>query len=95
MCLLRTILEKVPLGQRYGYQENDKNKDKTGQNRARDRKERENTSSTVPSDFIGPALMRNVIKGWKWLRRDKAIQQATWKHFIDGSKLFNLAIRVI
>ncbi|GKA25829.1 hypothetical protein Tco_0711938, partial [Tanacetum coccineum] len=35
--------------------EMDKNKDKTGQNRARDRKEREKTSPTVPSDFIGPA----------------------------------------
>ncbi|GKD43860.1 hypothetical protein Tco_1268505, partial [Tanacetum coccineum] len=30
----------------YGYQENDNNKDKTGQNRARDRKEREITSPT-------------------------------------------------
>ncbi|GJT20772.1 hypothetical protein Tco_0890709 [Tanacetum coccineum] len=39
----------------YGYQEKDKNKDKTGQNRARDWKEREKTSPTVPSDFIGPA----------------------------------------
>ncbi|GJX18341.1 hypothetical protein Tco_0219173, partial [Tanacetum coccineum] len=39
----------------YGYQENYKNKDKTGQDRARDQKEREKTSSTVPSDFIGPA----------------------------------------
>ncbi|GKF00931.1 hypothetical protein Tco_0027854, partial [Tanacetum coccineum] len=39
----------------YGYQEKDKNKDKTGQNRARDQKEREKTSPAVPSDLIGPA----------------------------------------
>ncbi|GJT74501.1 hypothetical protein Tco_1041226 [Tanacetum coccineum] len=39
----------------YGYQENNKNKDKARQNRARDRKEREKTNSTVPSDLIGPA----------------------------------------
>ncbi|GJR95356.1 hypothetical protein Tco_0267530 [Tanacetum coccineum] len=33
--------------EQYGYQEMDKNKDKVGQNRARDRKERENTSPTL------------------------------------------------
>ncbi|GJZ45821.1 hypothetical protein Tco_0593417, partial [Tanacetum coccineum] len=36
--------------------EKDKNKDKTRQNRAREWKEREKTSPTVPSLFIGPAL---------------------------------------
>ncbi|GJZ14042.1 hypothetical protein Tco_0549272, partial [Tanacetum coccineum] len=45
----------------YGYQENEKNKDKTGQNRAREWKEREKTSPTVPSLFIGPA--RNPLYG--------------------------------
>ncbi|GKB73953.1 hypothetical protein Tco_0935365 [Tanacetum coccineum] len=39
---------------KYGYQEKDKNKDKTGRNRAREWKEREKTSSTVPSLLIGP-----------------------------------------
>ncbi|GKD82159.1 hypothetical protein Tco_1348998 [Tanacetum coccineum] len=39
---------------RYGYQEKDKSKDRTGQSRARDRKEWEKTSPTVPSDIIGP-----------------------------------------
>ncbi|GKD69224.1 retrovirus-related pol polyprotein from transposon TNT 1-94 [Tanacetum coccineum] len=33
----------------------DKNEDKAGQNRARDRKEREKSSPTVPSDLFGPA----------------------------------------
>ncbi|GKF50818.1 hypothetical protein Tco_0147285, partial [Tanacetum coccineum] len=41
--------------------EMNKRKDKTRQNRARDRKEREKTSSMVPSDFIGPA--RNPFYG--------------------------------
>ncbi|GJT86727.1 hypothetical protein Tco_1068444 [Tanacetum coccineum] len=41
--------------------EKDNNKDKTGQNRAWDRKEREYTSPAVPSDFIGPA--RNPFYG--------------------------------
>ncbi|GKE70903.1 hypothetical protein Tco_1528975, partial [Tanacetum coccineum] len=44
-----------------GYQERDKNEDKIGQNQARDWKEREITSPTVPSDFIGPA--RNPLNG--------------------------------
>ncbi|GJS30321.1 hypothetical protein Tco_0490941 [Tanacetum coccineum] len=44
-----------------GYKEMDKYKDKAGQNRARDRKEREKTSPTVPSDLIGPA--RNLFYG--------------------------------
>ncbi|GJS09127.1 zinc finger, CCHC-type containing protein [Tanacetum coccineum] len=51
-----------------GYQERDKNKDKTGQNRARDRKEHEKTSPTVPSDFIGPALrlpIKELMEGIK------------------------------
>ncbi|GJY41504.1 hypothetical protein Tco_0428774 [Tanacetum coccineum] len=39
---------------RTDIKEMDKNKDKAGQNRAREWKEREKTSSTVPSDFIGP-----------------------------------------
>ncbi|GJV25997.1 hypothetical protein Tco_1378692 [Tanacetum coccineum] len=43
------------------YQEKDKNKDKTEQIRARDRKERRKRISTVPSDFIGPA--RNPLNG--------------------------------
>ncbi|GKB33171.1 hypothetical protein Tco_0872572, partial [Tanacetum coccineum] len=46
---------------RYGYQEKNNNKDKTGQIRARDKKEREKTSPAVPSDFIGPA--RNPLNG--------------------------------
>ncbi|GJU93890.1 putative ribonuclease H-like domain-containing protein [Tanacetum coccineum] len=41
--------------------EKDNNKDKTGQNRARDRKEREKTSPTRLLDFIGPA--RNPFYG--------------------------------
>ncbi|GJX25088.1 hypothetical protein Tco_0231384 [Tanacetum coccineum] len=45
----------------YGYQEKNNNKDKTGQIRARDKKEREKTSPAVPSDFIGPA--RNPLNG--------------------------------
>ncbi|GJX05435.1 hypothetical protein Tco_0191351 [Tanacetum coccineum] len=44
-----------------GYQERDKNEDKIGQNQARDWKEREITSPTVLSDFIGPA--RNPLNG--------------------------------
>ncbi|GKE96136.1 hypothetical protein Tco_1580991 [Tanacetum coccineum] len=44
-----------------GYQEKDKNEDKAGQNRARNRKEREKSSPTVHSDFIGPA--RNPLNG--------------------------------
>ncbi|GJV04912.1 hypothetical protein Tco_1338481 [Tanacetum coccineum] len=47
--------------QRYGYQEKDNNKDKTGQIRARDRKEREKTSPTVLSDLIRPAC--NPLNG--------------------------------
>ncbi|GJV03893.1 hypothetical protein Tco_1337462 [Tanacetum coccineum] len=46
----------------YGYQEKDKNKDKTGQNRAWDRKERENKIPAVPADFIGPP--RNPFYGY-------------------------------
>ncbi|GKA88480.1 reverse transcriptase domain-containing protein [Tanacetum coccineum] len=38
-----------------GNREKDKNKDKIGQNRARDWKERKISSPTVPTDFIGPA----------------------------------------
>ncbi|GJZ79932.1 hypothetical protein Tco_0644769 [Tanacetum coccineum] len=41
--------------------EMDKNKDKTGQNRAREWKEREKTSPAVPADLIGPA--RNPLNG--------------------------------
>ncbi|GJS78516.1 reverse transcriptase domain-containing protein [Tanacetum coccineum] len=48
-----------------GYQEKDKNKDKTEQNRARDRKEHEKTSPTVPSDFIGPAQFDIEIRDKK------------------------------
>ncbi|GKE77194.1 putative ribonuclease H-like domain-containing protein [Tanacetum coccineum] len=51
------IEEKVyvcqPLG--YEYQEKDKIKDKSGQNQARDWKEHEIPSPTVPSSFIGSA----------------------------------------
>ncbi|GJZ09757.1 hypothetical protein Tco_0544040 [Tanacetum coccineum] len=46
---------------RTDVKEMDKRKIKNGQNRARDRKEHEDTSSTVPSDFIGPA--RNPFYG--------------------------------
>ncbi|GJT90759.1 hypothetical protein Tco_1079604 [Tanacetum coccineum] len=44
-------------GRVYGtdIKEMDINKDKAGQNRARDRKEREKTSPAMLSDFIGPA----------------------------------------
>ncbi|GJT16724.1 reverse transcriptase domain-containing protein [Tanacetum coccineum] len=49
------------MGEWYGYQEKNKNKDKTGQNRARDQKEREKTSPTLPSNLIGPA--RNPFYG--------------------------------
>ncbi|GKB66100.1 hypothetical protein Tco_0927512, partial [Tanacetum coccineum] len=35
--------------------EMDKRKDKTGRNQAQEWNERKNTSSMVPSDFIGPA----------------------------------------
>ncbi|GJS54878.1 calcium-dependent protein kinase SK5-like protein [Tanacetum coccineum] len=41
--------------------ERDKNKFKTGQNRARDRKERDKSSPTMLSDFIGPAY--NPLNG--------------------------------
>ncbi|GJU36642.1 hypothetical protein Tco_1184996 [Tanacetum coccineum] len=41
--------------------EMDINKDKAGQNRARDQKEREKSSPTMHSDFIGPA--RNPLNG--------------------------------
>ncbi|GKB87203.1 hypothetical protein Tco_0959475 [Tanacetum coccineum] len=51
----------IPTDSWYGYQETDNNKDKTRQIRARDRKEREKTSPTVPSDFIGTA--RNPFNG--------------------------------
>ncbi|GJW14586.1 uncharacterized mitochondrial protein-like protein [Tanacetum coccineum] len=44
----------------YGYQEKDKNKDKTEQNRAREWNEREITIPTVPLDFIGPAYADHV-----------------------------------
>ncbi|GJY07151.1 hypothetical protein Tco_0374205 [Tanacetum coccineum] len=40
---------------RYGYQEMDKRKHKTGQSRAREWNEREKTSPTVLSNLIGPA----------------------------------------
>ncbi|GKD29028.1 hypothetical protein Tco_1239806, partial [Tanacetum coccineum] len=40
---------------RYGYQEKNKNKDKTGQSRAREWNEREKMSLTVLLDLIGPA----------------------------------------
>ncbi|GJS09956.1 hypothetical protein Tco_0366752 [Tanacetum coccineum] len=45
----------------YGYQEKNKNKDKTGRNQARDLKERKKTRSMMLSDFIGPA--RNSFNG--------------------------------
>ncbi|GJT30134.1 hypothetical protein Tco_0910409 [Tanacetum coccineum] len=57
-----------------GYQENDKNKHKTGQNRAQDWKERKKTSPTVPSDFIGPA--RNPFYGSGQPMLSKAQSQA-------------------
>ncbi|GJX01020.1 hypothetical protein Tco_0184933, partial [Tanacetum coccineum] len=41
--------------ERYGYQEKNKNKDKTGQSRAREWNEREKMSLTVLLDLIGPA----------------------------------------
>ncbi|GKB18785.1 putative reverse transcriptase domain-containing protein [Tanacetum coccineum] len=56
---LEDMLRACEIG--IGYQEKDKNKDKTEQIRARDRKEHGKTSSTVPSDFIGPA--RNPLNG--------------------------------
>ncbi|GJY94661.1 putative mitochondrial protein [Tanacetum coccineum] len=49
------------IGGWYVYQEKDENKDKTGQNRTQEWKEREITSPPVPSDFIGPA--RNPFYG--------------------------------
>ncbi|GJX84988.1 putative reverse transcriptase domain-containing protein [Tanacetum coccineum] len=50
----KSVQEQGECYQGMDIKEMDKNKDKTGQNRARDRKEREKTSPTVPSDFIGP-----------------------------------------
>ncbi|GJT45459.1 hypothetical protein Tco_0954174 [Tanacetum coccineum] len=47
--------------ERTDIKEKDKNKDKIGQNRARDQKEHGKTSSTVPSDVIGP--VRNPFYG--------------------------------
>ncbi|GJU84993.1 hypothetical protein Tco_1292539 [Tanacetum coccineum] len=42
--------------------EMDKRKDKTRQNRARDWKEREKTSPTVPADLIGPAHVDSLVE---------------------------------
>ncbi|GJW54517.1 hypothetical protein Tco_0098602 [Tanacetum coccineum] len=47
-----------------GYREKNKNKDKTGQNRARDQKEREKTSPTVLSGLIRPARDDVGVKSW-------------------------------
>ncbi|GJZ14308.1 ribonuclease H-like domain-containing protein [Tanacetum coccineum] len=55
------LLDNITDYQKYEYQEKNNNKDKTGQIRARDKKEREKTSPAVPSDFIGPA--RNPLNG--------------------------------
>ncbi|GJU07433.1 hypothetical protein Tco_1123863 [Tanacetum coccineum] len=65
ISLMIPSLKRMPSSRGSGtdIKEIDKIKDKTGQNRARDRKEREKTSSTVLSDFIGPAH-----NPFKWAR---------------------------
>ncbi|GJS33737.1 hypothetical protein Tco_0532119 [Tanacetum coccineum] len=47
ILILIKKIDFLVLGSGTGYQENDENNDKTGQNRARDWKEYEKTSSTV------------------------------------------------
>ncbi|GJT02611.1 reverse transcriptase domain-containing protein [Tanacetum coccineum] len=61
-CITQDLaLSSVGLATRYGFQEKDKNKDKTRQSRAREWNEREKTSPTVLSDFIGPARFEDKI----------------------------------
>ncbi|GJZ05868.1 hypothetical protein Tco_0539661, partial [Tanacetum coccineum] len=72
----------------YGYQEKDKNKDKTGRNRARDWKERENSSPTgpwmEPSDHI-----EHVCKPFRFKNGHAKWPTCNWKteKYFNGGDL--------
>ncbi|GKA21480.1 gag-pol polyprotein [Tanacetum coccineum] len=77
----------------YGYQEKDKNNDKTGQNRAWDWKEREKTSSTVPSDFIGPARLCAASSVRRSLNRDSPLKNSVLSNTRKSSEKVEVSIR--
>ncbi|GKD41363.1 hypothetical protein Tco_1261570 [Tanacetum coccineum] len=97
------ILDQIYQGT--DIKEIDKNKDKTGQNRARDWKERKITIPTVPSDFIGPAPIRSLPKNQNaykssWIRRVGLyifvvaceVQAQIRRIFLDGYSVLVLLI---
>ncbi|GJW65395.1 hypothetical protein Tco_0117279 [Tanacetum coccineum] len=72
----------------YGYQENDKNKDKVGQNRARDRKERENTSPTQLVDREIKGIINDLgYKRFEDENIDEEYEKELRLQFINLSKI--------